>query len=92
MGSGETAWTIAEDLENFWVKWFNESMYNCRDQRRGGPDEAGNGMEMWRRLHMEFKGGSDLVEYGWRKEFKKYPGCTKSAISISNWMTGSLAV
>ena len=32
VGWGENAWTISEDLENFLVKFFNESMYNRRDQ------------------------------------------------------------
>ena len=57
MGWGENVWTIAEYLENFLVKWFNGSMYNRRNQLCGGPNETGNGMEMWRRLNLEFEGG-----------------------------------
>ena len=44
VGFGGKAWTVAEDLENFLVKWFNEGMYNRRDQLCGGPDEVGNSM------------------------------------------------
>ena len=54
-------------------------MYNRRDQLCGGPDQAGNGLEMWRRLYMEFEGGSELVAYGGRKGFNRYPRCTKVA-------------
>ena len=68
---GENKWTISEDLENCLVKFFNGSMYNRRDQLCGGPGERGNGLEMWRRLYLEFEGGSELVAYGGRK------GCTQ---------------
>ena len=64
VGLGNNAWTIAEDLQNFLVKWFNEAMYNRRDQLCGGPDEVGNGMEVWCRLYLEFEGGLELVECG----------------------------
>ena len=79
MGWGENAWATAEDLDNFLVEWFNESMYNRRDQLCGGPDETSNGMGMWRRLYLELEGGSELVEYGGRTGFNKYPMCTKVA-------------
>ena len=58
VGFGESARTIAEDVENCLVQWFRKAMKHRRDQLCGGPDEAGNNMEMWRRLHMEFEGGS----------------------------------
>ena len=73
VGWGENAWTISEDLGNFLVKFFHERMYNRRDQLCGRPDETGNGKEMWRRLDLEFYGGSELVAYGGRKEFNKIP-------------------
>ena len=53
VGFGNNAWTIAEDLEIFLAKWFSEAMSNRRNQLRGGPDGVGNGMEVWRRLHLE---------------------------------------
>ena len=54
-------------------------MYNRRDQLCGGPYETGNAMEMWRRLYLEFEGGSELVEYSGQRGFNKYPRCTKVA-------------
>ena len=79
VGWGENAWAISEDLGNFLVKFLNKPMYNRRDQLWRGPDETGNGLEMWRRLNLEFEGGSEFVEYGGRKGFNRYPRCTKVA-------------
>ena len=46
VGRGENAWTFSGDLESFPVKFLNGSMYNRRDQRCGGTEETGNGLEM----------------------------------------------
>ena len=83
VGWGENAWTIAEHLDNFIVKFFNESMYNRRNQLCGGPEQTGNGLEMWRRLYMEFEGGSELVAYGGRKGFNKYPNMHQGCRALS---------
>ena len=43
IGSGYSAWALAEDLENFLVKHLSEDIYERREAWCGGED--GNGFE-----------------------------------------------
>ena len=91
VGLEGNAWAIAGDLENGLEKWFGKTKHNRRDQLCGGPDEVGSGMEMWRRLYLEFEEGSELVEYAGRRGFNKYPRCTGVAKLHQHLMNGSTA-
>ena len=61
---GINAWDLSTMVESFLVDYFPRSMYNRRVQLSGG--EMGNGFEMWRRLFIDFQGGSTAVEFGGR--------------------------
>ena len=57
---GVSAWDLSTMLEAFLVDWFPKSMYRRRTALAGG--EFGNGMEMWRRLFMDYPGGDSAVD------------------------------
>ena len=59
---GTNAWDIATRLESFMADWFSKNMYRRRAPLSAG--ELGNGFELWRLLHPEYKGGNDAVEFG----------------------------
>ena len=61
-------------VESFLVDYFPRSMYNRRVQLSGG--EMGNGFEMWRRLFIDFQGGSTAVEFGGVRRLQEFPKCT----------------
>jgi hypothetical protein len=87
---GINAWDLSMMLEGWLVDWFPTSMYNRRVQLAGG--EAGNGLEMWRRLFREHKGNDTAIDYGGIQRLQQYPRYTssnyaKSSPSIS--MTGT---
>ena len=65
IGSGYSAWVLAEDLENFLVKYISDDLYERREAWCGG--EEGNGFELYRNLFREFEGGSTIVRMGGRK-------------------------
>ena len=62
-------------LESFLVDWFPKNMYRRRVPLAGG--SHGNGMEMWRLLHVENKGGSDAVEFGGVRRLQEYGRCNE---------------
>ena len=70
IGSGYSAWALAEDLENFIVKYLSDDIYERREAWCGGED--GNGFELYRNLFREFEGGSTLVRMGGRKLLNNY--------------------
>lgn len=67
VGFGENASPIAVDLEALLVRFFNESMYERRENLADGSKEKGNGLEMWRKLYLQYEGVSELVQYTKRK-------------------------
>ena len=70
IGGGYSAWALAEDLENFIVKYVHDDLYERRAAWCGG--EEGNGFEFYRNLFREFEGGSHLVQMGGRKLVNTY--------------------
>ena len=74
---GINAWELATMLEAFLVDWLPRSMYNRRTQWAGG--EFGNGFEMWRRMYIEYQGGSEAVEFGGIRRLQEFPRCSNIA-------------
>ena len=71
---GINAWDISTMLEAFMVDWLPRNMYNRRTQWAGG--EFGNGFEFWRRMFIEYQGGSEAVEFGGIRRLQEFPKCT----------------
>ena len=85
--AGVNAWDLSTILEAFLVDWFPKSMYNRRTQLAGG--EFGNGFEMWRRLYIEYQGGSEAVEFGGVRRLQEFPRCTqvnKLSEHLDDWL------
>ena len=92
VGFGDSAWTIPEDLENFQVKWFNESMYNRRDQLCGGQMRQATawrcgGVSTW-----SSKVDRTSSSMAGQKGSTSTQGVPKSPGSTSTWMTGPIAL
>ena len=74
-------------LEAFLVDWLPRQMYNRRAQWSGG--EFGNGLEMWRRLFIEYHGGNEAVEYGGIRRLQEFPRCivvARLSELLDDWM------
>ena len=71
---GISGWDLSTMLESFMVDWFPKNMYRRRVQLAGG--ELGNGFEMWRLLHIEYRGQNDTVEFGGVRRLQEFPRCT----------------
>ena len=83
---GVNAWDLSTMVESFLVDYFPRSMYNHRVQLSGG--EMGNGFEMWRRLFIDFQGGSTAVEFGGVRRLQEFPKCTslsKLSEHLDDW-------
>ena len=83
---GINAWDLSTMVESFLVDYFPRSMYNRRVQLSGG--EMGNGFEMWRRLFIDFQGGSTAVEFGGVRRLQEFPKCTslsKLSEHLDDW-------
>ena len=52
---GVNSWDIACHLETFLCSWISKSLKQRRNALCG--NQPGNGLEMWRQLHLEYKGG-----------------------------------
>ena len=48
IGNGETAWTVANELENVLVDYLSDTLCDRRHQLCGGKAQKGNGSEIWR--------------------------------------------
>ena len=70
---GINAWDLSTILEAFLVDWFPKAMYRRRVPLAGG--EHGNGLEMWRRLHNEYKGDDDAIEFGGVRRLQEFARC-----------------
>ena len=73
--AGINAWDLSTMLESFMVDWFPKSMYRRRVPLAGGT--MGNGLEMWRLLHVENKGGGDAIEFGGVRRLQEFPRCNE---------------
>lgn len=84
---GINAWDLATMVESFLVDDFPRSMYNRRVQLAGG--EMGNGFEMWRRLYIDYQGGSTAVEFGGVRLLQEFPKCQsigKLGEHLDDWL------
>jgi hypothetical protein len=52
-------------------------MCDRRVQLCGGKAEANNGLAMWRRLHQDFAGEGEVVEYAGVEVLREYGRCNK---------------
>ena len=71
---GINAWDLATMVESFVVDWLPKSMYKRRIPLSGG--EQGNGFELWRRLHHDYQGDIDVVEFGGVRRLQEFGRCT----------------
>ena len=84
---GISAWDLSVMFESFVIDFLPRSMYTRRTQISNG--EFGNGFELWRRLFLEFQGGSDAVEFGGVRRLLDFPKCeslTKLSEHIDDWL------
>ena len=56
---GVNSWDIACHLEKFLCCWISKSLKQRRNALCG--NQPGNGLEMWRQLHLEYKGSGELI-------------------------------
>ena len=83
---GVDEWDLSTMVESFLVGYLRRSMYNRRVQLSGG--ELENGFEMWRRLFIDFQGGSTAVEFGGARRLQEFPKCTslpKLSEHLDDW-------
>ena len=52
-----------------------ERLYLRRAQLAGGKSEKGNGFAVWRRLHCEFHGEGEVIEYAGTKVLREFSQC-----------------
>ena len=74
-------------LESFIVDYFPKNMYRRRIPLAGS--ELGNGLEMWRILHIEHRGGNDAIEFGRIRrlqEFQKYNDLKMLGEHLDDWL------
>ena len=81
----ENAADVASKLEQLIVDYLPIKYYNQRKQLCGGRMEEGNGFNMWRRLYIDNKGSSDIVDYAGIEVLREYPQC-QSIKEVSNHM------
>ena len=84
---GISAWDLSVMFESFVIDLLPRSMYTRRAQIANG--EFGNGFELWRRLFMEYQGGSDAVDFGGMRRLQEFPKCenmTKLSEHIDDWL------
>lgn len=70
---GVNAWDIACHLETFLCSWVSKSLKQRRTALCG--NQPGNGLEMWRQLHLEYKGSGELISASGRKVLQDFPRC-----------------
>ena len=52
-------------------------IYRRRNQLVGSQTEKNNGFIQWRRLHQDFKGSGEMVEFAGVDTLRLYPSCSK---------------
>ena len=73
--AGFNAWTSAEKLDNFPVKFISDS--SCRKRTSVSGGELGNGVELWRKIFHEYKGGRDTIRTTGIGATHAFPQCQK---------------
>ena len=84
---GINAWELSTMFESFIVNWLPRNMYNRRTQWAGG--DFGNGFELWRRMYIEYQGGTEAVEFGGIRRLQEFPRCTsvlKLSEHLDDWL------
>ena len=84
----ENAADVAGKLEQLIVDYLPLKYYNQRKQLCGGDSERGNGFIMWRRLYVDNKGSSDIVDYAGIEVLREYPQChsiKEVSSHMDNW-------
>ena len=62
---------LAESLYTFVSKYISDSMYESRERVA----EMGNGFELWRRYHEDYRGGNREVREDGQHEFLTFSRC-----------------
>ena len=66
---------LAIKLEATLLDYLPESLGKRRIQLSGGTAQECNGFTMWRRLHRDFQGSGDAVEYAGTEALGEYGRC-----------------
>ena len=77
---------IAIELESFTAKFLSTEILENHLQLCGGEEQ--NGFELWRNLHLQYAGTSQVVEVGGLQKFMKFPKCndeSKLVQHLANW-------
>ena len=77
---------ISRQLWCFLGPRLGDSLYSRRVQLAGGEDQ--NGLELWRKLFMEFEGGAETVALSGLRRFHGFPRCpSKEKLStyLGHW-------
>ena len=85
----ESAIDLAVKLEQCLVDHLTDTMYDRRVQLCGGKENANNGLAMWRRLHSDFAGQGEVIEYAGVEVLREYGRCNKLAdlpSHIDGWL------
>ena len=61
--NNENAIDLATKFEQVIADWLPEKLFNKRVQLAGGKTQEGNGFAVWRRLHQDFTGEGEILEY-----------------------------
>ena len=73
----EDAVDLSQKLEQLLADYLPDRHFLRRAQLSGGPSEDGNGFTMWRRLHRDYKGEGQIVEYAGSQCLREYGRCDK---------------
>ena len=73
----ESALDLTVKFEQVIVDWLPEKYYLRRAQLAGGKNEEGNGFAVWRRLHREFRGEGQIIDYAGTQCLREYGRCKK---------------
>ena len=87
----EPAEDLAIKLEATLLDFLPDSLGKRRIQLSGGTAQECNGFRMWRRLHRDFQGSGDAVEYAGTEALREYDKCQKIS-ELSAHMDGWLSL
>ena len=73
----ENAGGLAVKLEQLLIDYMPAKIYRRRNQLVGSQTEKNNGFILWRRLHEDFKGSGEMVEFAGVDTLRLYPSCSK---------------
>ena len=87
----EPAEDLAIKLEATLLDYLPDSLAKRRIQLSGGTSQECNGFTMWRRLHRDYQGSGDAVEYAGTEALREYGRCGKIS-ELSAHMDGWLSL